>query len=274
MGQNKQRKERFFLEHPTCIYCGSDTPATTQDHWPPRSFFIGRIWPEGFVFPACRKCNAASRIDEMLMAMLCRLSIKNAGLCLPGSDAFNEWKSIAGGVKRVRPEVYDSMLMSIQQKRAELRSGRLLLPAGTLLKDLPVVSLVHPAFPKAVETISRKLFCSLYYHHTKRILTAEARIAVFWRTNTSSWDDFFDETTIRPLLALFGNPRRGNPLHDQFSYAYQIAPFEPPSAVFGVTFNQSIAMLAMVMGDANAFSSMLTNIPTHEILLTPYSWCS
>src|SRR5262249_53641926 len=74
MGDSKRRKSKFFAEHPRCCFCGGSQRATTEDHQPARSLFDSRCWPEGYVFPACERCNAASRRDEAVLAFVTRLN--------------------------------------------------------------------------------------------------------------------------------------------------------------------------------------------------------
>src|SRR5947208_16124188 len=45
MSQARNKRERFFADHPTCCFCGGETPATTVDHIPSRNHFSERIAP-------------------------------------------------------------------------------------------------------------------------------------------------------------------------------------------------------------------------------------
>src|ERR1017187_879161 len=74
MGNASRRRTLFIAKHPMCCYCGGNTPTATEDHWPSRAIFNQRQWPEGYVFPACEQCNAATADDETLFAMLCRIN--------------------------------------------------------------------------------------------------------------------------------------------------------------------------------------------------------
>jgi len=72
-GARSNRRAVFFREHPWCCFCGGTTAATTEDHFPGRSVFLGRNWPVGYVFPACTPCNNESSRDECLMAWVVRI---------------------------------------------------------------------------------------------------------------------------------------------------------------------------------------------------------
>src|SRR4051794_40646259 len=65
-------REQFLKDHPLCCFCGGATTATTEDHVPSRALFRDRQWPEGYVFPACQKCNGVSSKHELIIAMLGR----------------------------------------------------------------------------------------------------------------------------------------------------------------------------------------------------------
>jgi hypothetical protein len=273
MGQAKARKQRFYAAHPLCCFCGGVTPAITQDHWPPRSFFIGRIWPDEHVFPACDKCNRASRIHEMLFAMICRIRFNAAQVGLPEEQASAEWCKIADGVARVLPEVYRSMLMPVTDKRRRMRELGIAPQPGQTSRDVPLMSIAHPEFYEAAKTVARKLFSGLYYFRTGRILTTKGGIMFFWRTNSHSLDEFFDDPDVRPMFTMFPAVRRGgNTLVDQFSYAYSVADVEPPSALFGLVFNHAVAMVGVVLGDASHFPALLAHHDMAASMLRPYDW--
>ena len=72
MGEKVRRTQLFLAKHPLCCFCGGTEPAVTEDHVPARSFFAKRRWPEGYAFPACEKCNAATRLDEQVCNFLVR----------------------------------------------------------------------------------------------------------------------------------------------------------------------------------------------------------
>lgn len=271
MGIAQQRKQKFFTDNPVCCYCAGLRPATTQDHWPPRSFFVGRVWPEGYVFPACEKCNRISRIHENLFALVCRIRFDSASARVSEGHATREWESIAAGVARTLPDVYKSMLMPVSEKRARMRRLGINRLPGQTTADVPILSISHPEFGEAAKTVARKLFSSLYYMHAGRVLSANGRIALFWRTNATSLQSFFDETHVRPMLSLFPELRRGQSLlHDQFSYAYSVISADPPSAVFGVMFNHAVAMIGMVFGNIDSFPKIKSSEHAVETLLAPY----
>jgi hypothetical protein len=75
MGQAKNKSAglaKFLAQHPRCCFCGGLRVAETGDHVPGRAIFLERKWPEGYLFPACTDCNAATSKDEMLIAVFAR----------------------------------------------------------------------------------------------------------------------------------------------------------------------------------------------------------
>src|SRR5580704_6101100 len=73
MANRTEIRKKFFVDHPLCCFCGGVRRASTEDHQPARSFFDQRRWPEGYNFPACERCNAASRSFENVFAVLVRM---------------------------------------------------------------------------------------------------------------------------------------------------------------------------------------------------------
>ncbi len=196
------------------------------------------------------------------MALICRIRFPE-----PVGDA-EEWNRILNGIKYSMPEVADSLLMSVAQKRAVLREhGVTSLPPGMTFKDVPIVSIAHPRFAEAADRFALKLFSSLYYMHTGSILGRSGRVFFVWRTNTSSFQHFFDDSNASKLLVHFPELKReGRSLNDQFFYRYNVAEVDPPSAVFGVVFNHAVAMLGIVMGDVSHFDLPMPE----EALLAPF----
>src|SRR5262245_28261362 len=101
MGDSKSRKKKFFAEHPCCCFCRGSKRATTEDHQPARSLFDGRRWPEGYVFPACKRCNAVSRRDEAVLAYVSRLNYAEAKL---SQEQIRDWQRSLAGIRHNFPQ--------------------------------------------------------------------------------------------------------------------------------------------------------------------------
>lgn len=120
-GQAKRKqynRQQFLKEHPWCAYCGA--AATTTDHCPPRSFFIGRIWPERYEFPACFSCNDKGRQDEQVLAVLVRIGLSDNQ---PEPNKA-EWEKLLRGVQNNRAEIAaEWMSMNENQRKRSMREA-------------------------------------------------------------------------------------------------------------------------------------------------------
>lgn len=263
MGVSKRRRDRFLAEHPFCCFCGGEVATQTEDHWPPRSAFISRKWPDGYVFPACTECNSASRLDEPLMAMLCRIH--------PAAREMDDpegWKRLLGGIRQSHPGVLESMRMSANQKRRAIKNGLAELLPGHTTQDLPLVSLNHPAFLAAARRFAFKLFASLYYKHSRKCLPKSGGVQFIMRTNAQPTDDFESQDVAGQLAAAPRLVRSAIPLNGQFNYRYGITQDEEtPSGLFLVRFNRSFTMLGFVYGDSSHYSDI-----GDRPLLKPNEW--
>lgn len=72
MGKSSRHRAKFLTEHPICCFCGGGIPAAGTDHVPSRACFDNRVWPEGFEFPACEKCNGDTANAEQVVAFFSR----------------------------------------------------------------------------------------------------------------------------------------------------------------------------------------------------------
>ena len=216
MGQARLKqynRQQFLLHHPYCCYCGA--PATTTDHCPPRSFFLGRQWPESYEFPACQGCNAQARRDEQVLGVLTRISVGEE----KQGRAKDEWEKLVSGLKNNQPEIADEWLsMSRNDLRQSLR--RAFGDKGDQLRHMGWGAIhVGPLTKAAIERFMVKLGKALYYRH----LGVPLNGAVFVRHISSlvenATPEIFDSMLrIAPALA---TPSRANqPLTDQFIYRF------------------------------------------------------
>ena len=174
MGQRQLRRQRFFAEHPLCCFCGGSAPATTEDHVPARSLFDKRDWPEDYAFPACLPCNGITADDEKIVAMLSRLRHPHDKTT---EVQRRETRAAMAAVQQAFPQAFESMLLSANEVRKFLRYSQRTKPSGVSLSNIPVVSIGHPLFVRALKNFSTKLFCALHYKHAGRILPTRGVIA-------------------------------------------------------------------------------------------------
>jgi hypothetical protein len=125
MGEAKRtqyNREQFLIRNPWCAYCGKQ--ATTTDHCPPRAFFVNRVWPEKYEFPACAACNGEARLDEQAVAVIARLNLSDRS-----ANDQREWERLVDGVKNNRPELIAEW-RSMSEARRKLSMRELFGSAG------------------------------------------------------------------------------------------------------------------------------------------------
>lgn len=180
MGQKAIRRAKFFSEHPSCIFCGGDTPATTIEHCPPRGMFRERVWPDGFEFPACAACNGGTSDADLLVAFLKR--------CADPGDTVQATNA-AGTIlatKKQLPEVLQQMggarSSAIEARRLNRRFGTHPGP-GELHRDvspMPLPKEAHTAIP----AFGGKLAKGIYYMKAREAFSSNGCLLLHWFTNT------------------------------------------------------------------------------------------
>lgn len=260
MGTQRRRLARFLTEHPNCCYCGGTTPATTQDHFPPRAVFVGRQWPEGYVYPACNSCNGDAAEDEAIITLLSRL--------YPSAETEAGQREVTNLMKATAerfPDLYRSLMPSANSVRRWLRKSSMKLEPGMTTRDVPILSLEHPRIAEAVDRFATKLFCSLYYQHLNRVLGPTGGAVFRWFTNAQDMDKLLPQDVLGPLLSNFPTLTRQNTsLHEQFFYKYGIAS-DIHAGAFLVFFNKSLAMLGFVFPDIDTVA-----VPPKAKVLRPF----
>lgn len=205
-----------------CIFCGGQSMALEGDHVPPRSMFVGRRWPEGYVFPACKACNAGSRETDRLVAFLSRL---DPGFQWSGNGSEAEAESIAlfKAVNSRHRALIRSMfeVPTLSKKKVANRIG-MVRPGGGVYKDLPILR-VPPELDSSVRAFAIKTAKALHFHNTGRIVPAAAGFRVKWYTNVSQLEgkipeEVFTIPTAQPLLQ-----RARVTLNDQFNYRFAVS---------------------------------------------------
>jgi hypothetical protein len=217
LGQSKARKKSFFAEHPICCFCGGVHAATTEDHWPPRSIFRDRHWPEGFVFPACTSCNEASRVTEKLI-----------GLLLHGShqDANREmYQKVVASVRREFPGVIEGMLpKGARDVRSMLRRKGLKRPKSKLLAEIPYVQLDQSIWKSHFDLFAQKMMLALHYQCFGTSLPADGRIWYMMNTNADAAAGFIPSDILADLNLQLTPQRNRKLLNEQFNLRWQFEP--------------------------------------------------
>jgi hypothetical protein len=230
----------FLAHHPTCIFCGGNTPATTQDHVPSRQTFHNRAWPEGYEFPSCESCNKATRHEEQVIAMFSRLYPEGK------TDAEKkEMVAIINAVRRNYPSVIRELQPSpdqIERYRSRPWSGAWVLP----------VSLNGPLINGCARVVARKLFSALHYKEFHKIIPPQGGIVWRWFSNADLLDNKLPDELISMMSKAPVIQRTRRDLSDQFTYTF-VKVVDGELTAYFATFRQSFAMLGFVEMDSSLF---------------------
>jgi hypothetical protein len=250
MGQRNQRRQKFLREHPTCCFCGGNRPAVGEDHFPSRTVFTERQWPEGYVFPACLECNGVTRLDELLVSFLSRMRPNPTERVVP-----EEFTDLLRAIRNNFPGLLEAMKATHRDQRDAQRKYGLPTPPGGTIADIPVLKLTDPRIHDAVANFSRKLGLAIYYKETGLILTHEGAIASRWYANAQIDNNEIDRDLIKVLPSIPTFQRGNVPLKDQFFYRVGVTD-DKGMATFLAFFRQSFAVLGLVSARAGDFEAI------------------
>jgi hypothetical protein len=258
---SNSRRGNFFARHSKCCFCGGGRVAEEIDHVPSRAIFRDRQWPEEYEFPACAKCNRATRHDEQIVAMLSRI-YSNGGSPEDDLDFAEKFRAVAHN--------YPDVIREMQPMKSQLRdAGRrygIRPVSGQLLSDLPLLSVRGPLVNQAVDNFSRKLACALFYKNAGRIVPPHAPIAVRWYANLQIENEEIPRELAPLLGAIPTLVRAKTSLEDQFFYRW-VASDTSSMAAFLSFFRKSFAVLTFI----NA-SDLLPGPIDKAKIVYPYKW--
>lgn len=214
-------REKFLTLNPYCAFCGGSVLATTIEHCPPKALFQRKMWPVGFMFPACESCNHGSSDQDVLIAMLGRID--------PVDDAVGNGDGrVAGLIKNANaqhPGMARKMLPTAIKARRRNRAMGIVPGPGQTHQDVAPMT-VPDELHEAVCVFAAKLAKAIYFHHAKAIFPSEGTLILNWFTNVE---------LVRhgkyPLFDLFAELRGsalplhsgGKSLDDQFQYKLSIS---------------------------------------------------
>lgn len=173
MGSQSERRKRFREAHPVCYFCAI-APTASEDHVPSRECFKDRVSPEGYVFPACRRCNNSAGKLEQVVALYLMLANHD-----DEEPSVGQLARLAKGVKNNNPEFMPRVELSANAARRHFRAKGIRLAPGVTYGEVPIAEL--PAGNRAAfELFARRLVCALYYKEVKRPLPLDHFIATGW----------------------------------------------------------------------------------------------
>lgn len=244
MGEAKNRqalRREFFAQHAMCIFCGGEERAITEDHIPPRSLFRERKWPEGYVFPACMRCNQASKDDENFLAAVLRLTLQE-----PDKLDRRELRKHLDAARNNFPLALASLRMNTFEKRSALRKHGLQWREGRTASGFPMFKLEGTVLT-SINRFMFKLGCALHYKYIGKPLSINGFITSEFRTNVANYVQPIPES-ILALAPELSNPKRNQkPLADQFTYRFDFNP-KIESGVFICIIRKSFYITLLTIG--------------------------
>ena len=239
MGSRKAARLKFLALHPRCCFCGGVTPATTEDHIPARALFLKRWWPEGYVFPACERCNRDSADNELFMAVLVRMRVRASTT----EEDVERRKAIAGLRARYPDFLANIERMSRIETRQRADAAGRIDWLNVNVADVVGVRIPLKAFAVA-EHYGEKLGKALHYLHTDQILPATGSAwARFIPNSVDKKKEIPAELTGPFATAPVASVRRGSTrLNDQFEYQFLIIEGGAASC-FLVSFGDSLTLI-------------------------------
>jgi hypothetical protein len=247
-GAHKAKRAKFLRDHPFCCFCGGDRPTQTEDHVPARGLFFGRLWPEGFVFPACSACNHAASFDELLLSWMCRVRI---GGYTPAEE--HEFAKTCHELSRRAPEIWAAIKpRSRNQTQELLRKVQDRESLAKLTDVIHAVSMPQAMFD-ACDRYGQKLAKALYYRHTSRIVPLQSVVKVRSYSNTESLTDEFPKHFVSALPGTPEIRRSSVYLDGQFTYRFAVAD-NGEAAAFAIVFGESFVILVSVFLDSDRYS--------------------
>lgn len=254
MGQKRQLLLRFLADHPLCCFCAGKENAATKDHLPPRSVFVEKKCPEGYIFPACASCNQGSSRDDMLVGFLSRW---NAGR-EPTATEQREWKTLLLAFNEHYPGQANLMLPTARERRNWMEKHSLSKPEGTAYGELPIIK-IPPLIHGAIDRFNAKLTKALHYKHSGRIIPPGAWIRIQWWTNAHFIANEFPKELTEVITGRTQLKRGTVTLDDQYSYNYAVSD-DGAHGMYLSYFREVFCLLGMVVFDGKQMKDLEQNV--------------
>jgi hypothetical protein len=262
MGQKQLRRQAFFRDHPLCCFCGGLQPSAQEDHFPSRSLFDQRKWPEGYVFPACDGCNQVTRYDEQLVSFLSRFR-SNPETAVRESEFRDTLRSIRNNF----PGLLEVMTPDFRDAIDAAKKYSLQVPADGTAADLPIMKITDERIHNAVANFARKLGLAIYYKDAGQILPPGGAIGARWYSNVQIDNNEIPRELAEVLPSMPKFERASRSLVNQFFYRVGVTD-DKRMATFLAFFRQSFCILGFISTD----ESELSDLPVPFKVGGPYEW--
>lgn len=240
------RGKRRIREGKNCVLCGGTRPSDTVEHAPPISLFRDKLRPQGYEFPACRRCNEGTAKLDALASFLFISCKRDAVL---GAEPLREHvQNLARTVGRSFPQLSDFI------ENVDLSS-----PSG-LITGRAVRLKLTSGISRHLARWSAKQVYAYWHEQNKTALSSEAIVAILLLTNDPAIDPHANEIATW-LKSSFMIKPAGRPSNDQFFYRYG-RDARSSISVFQAVFQESGGFFAVV-DEQGVTSAILDGLPYH-----------
>ena len=215
-------------------------PSETIDHQPAKIIFPDKIRPKGLEFPACKRCNGQTSVDECMLAFIARLTGSLRGV---GRDS-----GLEKALKTIN-SAHPDLLLSMNGKRVGVGAGR----------TMPAIDVNLPAINQGLCRLAAKLALATFYAETGMIAGPNTRINTMWAHNQRP-DAAKD---VHELLGRFPSSRQLKQgrwdTGDSFYVRFNIDENEHRTALqLAAVFHESVALMAQFVeaGDASDWEQL------------------
>jgi len=220
LGERRRSIKTFKAEHPFCCFCGGKKETATRDHVPPKAAFFGKVWPEGFEFPACEECNSRTRLEDQYFAWHLRLF---------GWDPA-DLEADQGNTDRLSHGIRNNQPGLLPISPAKLDEIAWLTKNRLLGQDYRAVRIKRECVA-AIEATYRKIAAALYYKHVGRPAPEGSAFGSKIKLNLIL-EDVSTLIQIMRIARFAAVPKRGGEdFKGQFIYSHDYNPHEGLFAV-------------------------------------------
>lgn len=158
----------FIKKNPFCCFCGGAEPATTIEHLPARIVFPKKHRPKGLEFPACAACNAQTRSDDSVLAIVAQaLGSMRTNVPLIDED------TLARAARGTQISFPGFKLAG----REELRN------VNGVIRKVGIVDANHPTVHLCLCRLAAKFALAAFYELTGTIADETYRVNTMWTHN-------------------------------------------------------------------------------------------
>jgi hypothetical protein len=229
------------LRIPIAAFAVANPQQLQSTMYPTGLFFRGRDWPEGYEFPSCARCNAKSRLTELITSALARSAPARTEQDLQEVGALYEhWarRDRRSFAEFVGPHSTSGLLVFPASVRAQIARWR------------PGEMNIGERLNQHLNAYAEKLLKALYYKHAGVIVPRAAEITPVIVSNGQIGERHELELRklkfpAQPILVRCSNSKAAPPLSEQFHYSYGIDQSRG-LAVFKARLNESFLIAAVV----------------------------